>query len=70
MTLNGWFQIAFMLALVIATARPLGLYTASVLQGRPTFLDPVCARWSADSMPWRVSTRSASRAGVATRWHC
>ena len=41
MTLNGWFQIAFMFALVIATARPLGLYTASVLQGRPTFLDPV-----------------------------
>ena len=40
MTLNGWFQIAFMLALVIATARPLGLYTASVLQGGPTFLDP------------------------------
>jgi K+-transporting ATPase ATPase A chain len=41
MTLNGWFQIAFVLALVIATARPLGLYTAAVLQGGPTFLDPV-----------------------------
>jgi potassium-transporting ATPase potassium-binding subunit len=40
MTLNGWFQIAFMLALVVATARPLGLYTAAVLQGGPTFLDP------------------------------
>ena len=40
MTLNGWFQIAFMLALVIATARPLGRYTAAVLQGGPTFLDP------------------------------
>ncbi len=41
MTLNGWLQIALMLALVIATARPLGLYTAAVLQGGPTFLDPV-----------------------------
>ncbi len=41
MTLNGWLQIAVMLALVIATARPLGLYTAAVLQGGPTFLDPV-----------------------------
>jgi K+-transporting ATPase ATPase A chain len=40
MTLNGWLQIALMLALVIATARPLGLYTAAVLQGGPTFLDP------------------------------
>ena len=29
------------IALVIATARPLGLYTAAVLQGGPTFLDPV-----------------------------
>jgi K+-transporting ATPase ATPase A chain len=41
MTLNGSLQIAVMLALVIATARPLGLYIASVLQGGPTFLDPV-----------------------------
>jgi K+-transporting ATPase ATPase A chain len=41
MTLNGWFQIAVMLALVITSARPLGLYIASVLQGGPTALDPV-----------------------------
>jgi K+-transporting ATPase ATPase A chain len=40
MTLNGWLQIAFMLALVIATARPLGLLMASVFDGRATFLDP------------------------------
>jgi K+-transporting ATPase ATPase A chain len=39
MTLNGWFQIAFMLVLVVATARPLGVFMASVLQGTPTFLD-------------------------------
>ena len=41
MTLNGWFQIALMFALVIATARPLGIYMASVFEGRPTPLDPV-----------------------------
>ena len=41
MTLNGWFQIALMFALVIATARPLGIYMASVFEGRPTLLDPV-----------------------------
>ncbi len=41
MTLNGWLQIALMLALVVATARPLGLFMASVLQGAPTFLDRV-----------------------------
>jgi potassium-transporting ATPase potassium-binding subunit len=38
MTLNGWFQIAFMLALVVVTARPLGLFMASVLEGRETAL--------------------------------
>ena len=41
MTLNGWFQIALMFALVIATARPLGIYMASVFEERPTPLDPV-----------------------------
>jgi len=41
MTLNGWLQIALMLALVVATARPLGLFMASVLQGAPTLLDRI-----------------------------
>ena len=40
MTLNGWLQIALMLALVVATARPLGVFMASVLEGRRTFLHP------------------------------
>ena len=38
MTLNGWLQIALMLVLVVATARPLGVFMASVLEGRATFL--------------------------------
>ncbi len=41
MTLNGWLQIGFMLALVVVTARPLGLFTASVFEGKRTFLHPV-----------------------------
>jgi potassium-transporting ATPase potassium-binding subunit len=41
MTLNGWFQIALMIVLVVATARPLGLYMAAVFEGRRTWLDPV-----------------------------
>ena len=40
MTLNGWLQIALMLVLVVATARPLGAFMASVLEGRRTFLSP------------------------------
>ncbi len=41
MTLIGWAQIALVLALVFAAAVPLGLYIASVLQGRTRFLAPV-----------------------------
>src|SRR5690348_17096728 len=41
MTINGWIQIAFMLALVVATARPLGLFMASVADGGRTVLHPV-----------------------------
>ena len=40
MTLNGWLQIALMLVLVVATARPLGVFMASVLEGKRTFLHP------------------------------
>ncbi len=39
MTFNGWLQIALMFALVIATARPLGIYMAAVFEGRSTLLD-------------------------------
>ena len=38
MTLNGWLQITVMLALAVATARPLGLFMASVMEGERTFL--------------------------------
>jgi K+-transporting ATPase ATPase A chain len=40
MTLNGWLQIAFMLALVASSARPLGIFMSSVLDGRRTMLHP------------------------------
>ncbi len=41
MTLIGWAQIAFVLALVFASAVPLGSYIARVVQGERTFLSPV-----------------------------
>jgi len=43
MTFNGWLQIAIMLALVILTARPLGLFLAAVMEGRRSFLTPALA---------------------------
>jgi len=41
MTLIGWAQIALVLALVFASAVPLGIYIARVVQGERTFLSPV-----------------------------
>jgi K+-transporting ATPase ATPase A chain len=41
MTLNGWLQILFMLVLVVATARPLGVYMHAVAEGRRTWLHPI-----------------------------
>ncbi len=41
MTLIGWLQIGFLLALVLAAIKPLGLYMAKVFSGEKTFLTPV-----------------------------
>lgn len=41
MTAIGWAQIALILGLVVATAVPLGRYTAAVAAGRVAFLAPV-----------------------------
>src|SRR5262249_36183406 len=40
MTSNGWLQIVLLFIVAILTARPLGLYMATVFEGRPTWLDP------------------------------
>ena len=41
MTLNGWLQIFFFLALILLVTKPLGVYMAHVFNGERTFLDPV-----------------------------
>ncbi len=41
MTANGWFQILFFLALILAVTKPLGVFMARVFNGERTFLDPV-----------------------------
>jgi len=41
MTLNGWLQIVFFLALILLVTKPLGLFMARVFNGERTFLDPV-----------------------------
>jgi K+-transporting ATPase ATPase A chain len=41
MTLNGWLQIVFFLALVLLVTKPLGIFIAHVFNRERTFLDPV-----------------------------
>ncbi len=43
MTVNGWLQIAFFFLLVLALAKPIGLYMTRVFERRWTWLDPVMA---------------------------
>ncbi len=41
MTINGWLQILFFFALILALTKPLGLFMARVFSRERTFLDPV-----------------------------
>jgi K+-transporting ATPase ATPase A chain len=41
MTLNGWLQILFFLALVLAVTKPMGVFMTHVFNRERTFLDPV-----------------------------
>ena len=41
MTSNGWLQIAVFFALVLAIAKPMGLYMARVYEREKTWLDPL-----------------------------
>jgi K+-transporting ATPase ATPase A chain len=41
MTLNGWIQILFFLALILAVTKPLGVFMTHVFKRERTFLDPV-----------------------------
>src|SRR5579885_1311348 len=41
MTANGWLQILFFVALVLAVTKPLGIFMARVFNRERTFMDPV-----------------------------
>jgi K+-transporting ATPase ATPase A chain len=41
MTINGWFQIAVFLALVLLVTKPMGVFMTRVFNRERTFLDPV-----------------------------
>ena len=41
MTINGWLQILFFFALILAVTKPLGVFMARVFNREKTFLDTV-----------------------------
>ncbi len=41
MTINGWLQIAVFFGLIVACAKPLGLFITKVMEGGKTWLSPV-----------------------------
>jgi K+-transporting ATPase ATPase A chain len=41
MTVNGWLQILFFFAIILAVTKPLGVFIARVFTREKTFLDPV-----------------------------
>jgi potassium-transporting ATPase potassium-binding subunit len=41
MTVNGWLQIFFFLALIFAVTKPMGIFIAQVFSRKRTFMDPV-----------------------------
>ena len=41
MTFNGWFQILLFIAIIIAIAKPIGVFMTHVFNGERTFLHPV-----------------------------
>lgn len=41
MTLNGWLQILFFFAIIVAVTKPLGVFMAHVFNREKTFLDPL-----------------------------
>ena len=41
MTINGWLQILFFLALILAVTKPMGIFMTHVFNRERTFLDPI-----------------------------
>ncbi len=66
MTANGWLQIAIFFVLILACAKPLGSFIATVIEGRPNFLTPVLAPverliYRICGVPWKIEEQHWTR---------
>ena len=69
MTLNGWLQILFFFALILAVTKPLGVFMARVFDRERTFLDPVLR--PIERLIYRltgVDEQREMRCGVSVEW--
>jgi K+-transporting ATPase ATPase A chain len=41
MTPNGWLQIAVFFLIILAVAKPMGIFMAKLFEGKRTFLHPI-----------------------------
>jgi potassium-transporting ATPase potassium-binding subunit len=53
MTVNGWLQILFFLALVFLVTKPTGVFMTRVFNREKTFMDPVLR--PIERLPYRVT---------------
>ncbi len=53
MTANGWFQIIFFFALVLVSAKPMGIYMAKVFERERTFADIIFR--PIERLPYKLS---------------
>ncbi len=70
MTMQGWFLILAFVAILVATAKPMGLWLFALYEGRRTPLHLILSPSSAASTPPPASIPPRSRAGVAMRCTC
>jgi K+-transporting ATPase ATPase A chain len=59
MTANGWLQILFFLALILAVTKPMGAFMAHVFNRERTFLDPMLR--PIESLIYRLTRVNADR---------
>src|SRR6185503_2154593 len=59
MTLNGWLQIVFFLALILLVTKPLGIFITHVFNREHTFLDPVAG--PVERLIYRLTRVDANR---------
>ena len=55
MSANGYLQLIFYVVVLLALAKPLGIYMANIYEGKPALLNRIGAPLTIMTSPWRSS---------------